>query len=64
MVAMFFIINGMVAWPQALTMMLGVPLGAFLGTRIARVISNETARWLLVAIGAILTVAFAWRYWL
>jgi uncharacterized membrane protein YfcA len=63
-VAVFFAINGMVAWPQALSMMLGVPLGAFIGSRIARVISNEAARWLLVGIGAILTVAFAWRYWL
>ena len=62
-VAVFFAINGVVAWPQALTMMLGVPLGAFIGSRIARVISNEAARWLLVGIGAILTVAFAWRYW-
>jgi uncharacterized membrane protein YfcA len=62
-VAVFFAINGMVAWPQALSMMLGVPLGAFIGSRIARVISNEAARWLLVGIGAILTVAFAWRYW-
>jgi uncharacterized membrane protein YfcA len=63
-VATFFAVNGMVAWPQALTMMVGVPLGAFIGTRIARVISNEAARWLLVAIGASLTIAFAWRYWL
>ncbi len=62
-VAMFFAANGMVAWPQALTMMVGVPLGAFIGSRIARVISNEAARWLLVAIGAGLTIAFAWRYW-
>jgi uncharacterized membrane protein YfcA len=44
-------------------MMVGVPLGAVLGTRIARVLPNEGARWLLVAIGATLTVAFAWRYW-
>lgn len=62
-VAIFFALNGVVAWPQALTMMLGVPLGAFIGSRIARVISNEVARWLLVGIGAFLTVAFAWRYW-
>jgi len=62
-VAVFFIVNGMVAWPQTLTMMAGVPLGALLGTRIARVLPNEAARWLLVAIGATLTCAFAWRYW-
>ena len=63
MVALFFAINGMVAWPQALVMMTGVPLGALLGSRIARVLPNDAARWLLVAIGAALTVAFAWRYW-
>jgi uncharacterized membrane protein YfcA len=63
MVTIFFAINGMVAWPQALTMMAGVPLGALLGSHIARVLPNEAARWLLVSIGAALTVAFAWRYW-
>jgi uncharacterized protein len=62
-VAIFFAVNGVVAWPQALTMMLGVPLGAFIGSRIARVLPNEWARWLLVVIGAILTIAFARRYW-
>ena len=63
-VAVFFALNGVVAWPQALVMMAGVPVGALLGSRIARVLPNEAARWLLVAIGAVLTVAFAWRYWL
>jgi uncharacterized membrane protein YfcA len=62
-VALFFIVNGMVVWPQTLTMMIGVPLGALVGIRIARVLPNEGARWLLVAIGATLTAAFAWRYW-
>jgi len=62
-VATFFAVNGMVAWPQALTMMAGVPLGAFIGSRIARVLPNDAARWLLVTIGAALTIAFAWRYW-
>jgi uncharacterized membrane protein YfcA len=64
MVALFFAVNGMVAWPQTLVMMIGVPLGAFLGSHIARVLPNEVARWLLVVIGAALTIAFVWRYWL
>jgi uncharacterized protein len=62
-VAVFFAVNGVVAWPQALTMMAGVPLGALIGSRIARVLPNEAARWLLVVIGAALTIAFARRYW-
>jgi uncharacterized membrane protein YfcA len=63
-VSAFFAIQGIVAWPQALVMMAGVPLGAALGSRIARVLPNEVARWLVVGVGALLTVAFAWRYWL
>src|SRR5262245_38925827 len=62
-VAIFFAVNGVVAWPQALVMMTGVPLGALLGSRIARVLRDDAARWLLVIIGALLTAAFAWRYW-
>ena len=63
-VSAFFAVQAVVAWPQALVMMAGVPLGAVLGSRIARVLSNEAARWLVAGIGALLTVAFAWRYWL
>jgi uncharacterized membrane protein YfcA len=62
-VAVFFALNGVVAWPQALVMMAGVPIGALLGSHIARVLPSDAARWLLVTIGAALTVAFAWRYW-
>jgi len=38
-----------------------VPL--LLGVRLARVMPSSAARSLVVAIGALLTVAFAWRYW-
>jgi uncharacterized protein len=62
-VAIFFAVNGMVAWPQALTLMAGVPIGAIIGSHIARVLPADAARWLLVSIGGLLTVAFAWRYW-
>lgn len=62
-VATFFTVQGIIAWPQALVMMIGVPFGALIGTRIARVLPNEAGRALIVAIGAALTIAFAWRYW-
>ncbi len=63
-VSAFFAVQAIVAWPQALVMMAGVPLGAFLGSRIARVLPNAVGRWLVVGVGALLTLAFAWRYWL
>jgi uncharacterized membrane protein YfcA len=63
-VSALFAAQAIVAWPQALVMMAGVPLGAFLGSRLARVLPNGAARLLVVGVGALLTIAFAWRYWL
>lgn len=63
-VSAFFAAQALVVWPQALVMMAGVPVGAILGVRIARILPNEVARSLVVGVGALLTVAFAWRYWL
>jgi uncharacterized membrane protein YfcA len=62
-VTTFFAVQGIIAWPQALAMMIGVPFGAVIGARIARVLPNEAGRALIVVIGGALTVAFAWRYW-
>lgn len=49
--------------PHVLVMMAGAVLGGFAGARIAQWVPNEAARWIVVMIGALLTVAFAWRYW-
>jgi uncharacterized membrane protein YfcA len=62
-VATFFAVRGVVAWPQALTMMAGALIGAMIGARIAQVVPNSVARVMVVGVGAVLTVAFAWRYW-
>jgi uncharacterized protein len=63
-VSTFFATQALVIWPQALVMMAGVPIGALLGVRIARILPSAVARSLVVGVGALLTVAFAWRYWL
>jgi uncharacterized membrane protein YfcA len=62
-VALYFLLYGPVAFPHVLLMTAGALAGGFLGARVARWISNEAARWMVVVIGAILTIAFAWRYW-
>ena len=48
----FFAGQALVAWPQALAMMAGVPIGALLGARIARVLPNAVARSLSWALSA------------
>jgi len=52
-----------VAWPQALTMMAGVLVGAVLGARIAQVLPNDWARGMVILLTFVLTLIYAWRYW-
>jgi uncharacterized membrane protein YfcA len=62
-VSIFFFFQGLVAWPHVLVMMGGAVAGGFAGASIARWVPNELARRMVVVVGAILTAAFAWRYW-
>jgi uncharacterized membrane protein YfcA len=62
-VSTFFAVQGIVAWPQALVMMAGALIGAIIGARLAQVVPNHVARVMVVVVGAVLTVAFARRYW-
>jgi len=58
-----FISQGAVVWPQTLALMVGTIGGGLAGAYIARVIPRNVVRVLVVAVGAVLTVAFARRYW-
>jgi uncharacterized membrane protein YfcA len=61
--AAIFVVQGAIAWPQTLAMMAGTIAGGLLGSYIARMIPQAVMRVFVVAMGALLTVAFAWRYW-
>lgn len=50
-------------WPAAVTMMSGALVGALIGARIARNAPREVMRYMVTVIGAVLTIAYAWRYW-
>jgi uncharacterized membrane protein YfcA len=63
MASILFAARGTVAWPQTLTMMLGVLVGAVVGARIARVLPNGWARGMVVVLGFALTLNYALRYW-
>ena len=58
-----FIVQGAVVWPQTLALMAGTVVGGIAGAHIARVIPRNVVRVLVVAVGAVLTVSFARRYW-
>jgi uncharacterized protein len=52
-----------VLWPQTLALAAGTITGGLIGSYVARVIPRNVVRVLVVAVGAVLTVAFARRYW-
>ena len=58
-----FISQGAVRWMPTLVMMAGALVGAMIGARLAQIVPHAIMRVAVTAVGALLTVAFAWRYW-
>ena len=54
---------GAVDWLASLVMGAGALIGGLLGGHAARVVSPALMRVAVVALGALLTAAYAWRYW-
>jgi uncharacterized protein len=46
-----------------LALMAGCIAGGLIGSWVARIIPRDIVRVVIVLAGALLTVAFAWRYW-
>ena len=61
--ALVFVSRGAVSWPPTLVMMAGAVVGGLLAGQLARVVPPAAMRVAVVAMGVMLTVAFAWRYW-
>jgi uncharacterized membrane protein YfcA len=59
-----FLQQGVVAWPSTLAVMAGAVGGGFLGGRLVRVLPPDAVRWIVIAAGSVLTLVYAWRYWL
>jgi uncharacterized protein len=62
--ATIFITHGSVVWTPTLIMMAGSLVGGLIGARLAQVAPHALMRIVVVAVGALLTLYFAWRYWL
>lgn len=57
-----FALAGLVAWPQALLMMLSATAGGYAGAPLARALPKEVVRWLIAAIGFGMSAVFFWRW--
>jgi len=56
-----FALAGLVAWPQAVLMMLAATAGGYAGAPLARALPKEAVRWLIAAIGFGMSAVFFWR---
>ena len=56
-----FALAGLVAWPQALLMMLAATAGGYAGAPLARALPKQTVRLLIAAIGFGMSAVFFWR---
>jgi uncharacterized membrane protein YfcA len=52
-----------VAWPETAAMAVGSVLGGLLGGTLARIAPPAVIRVVVIFVGALLTLVFAWRYW-
>lgn len=60
---MIYVAQDKVAWPAMFAMMTGALVGALIGARLAQIVPREVMRVVVVVVGAVLTFAFARRYW-
>lgn len=58
-----FIAQGAVRWPATLAMLLGALLGGYAGGHLVRVLPAQAVRQVVIASGAVMSVAYAWKYW-
>ncbi|HVO43831.1 MAG TPA: sulfite exporter TauE/SafE family protein, partial [Aggregatilineales bacterium] len=56
-----FILAGKVYWPQGLLMVCGAILGGYFGAFYAKKVNPQYVRWVVIAVGCVLTVYFFLR---
>ena len=59
-----FVIQDVVRWPETVVMLMGAVVGGFLGGRLVTVLAPTTVRVIVILAGVLMTMVYAWRYWL
>ena len=53
-----FAVSGLVEWPQAVVMMVAATVGGYAGAPVARVLSKNVVRWIVVVVGFGMSAVF------
>lgn len=56
-----FAAAGLVAWPQAVLMMVAATIGGYVGAPVARALPASVVRTIVIAVGALMSAIFFWR---
>ncbi len=59
-----FVVQGVIAWPQTVIMLLGAVIGGFTGGKLLAVVPVLWIRRFVIAMGVLMTGVYAFRYWL
>ncbi len=60
----FFIYSGMISWSATLPMLAGAVVGGLLGGRLLQFLPQHVLRGLVIVAGTLVTLLYAWKYWL
>ena len=58
-----FVVQGVIAWPETLVMLLGAIIGGFAGGKLLSVVPVLWIRRFVIVMGTVMTIIYAWRYW-
>ena len=61
---LFFVWQGVISWPETLTMMAGATVGAFAGGYLIKVLPSQLVRNVISISGVIMTAIYVYRFWL
>ncbi|MEP6827090.1 MAG: sulfite exporter TauE/SafE family protein [Aestuariivirga sp.] len=59
-----FIWQGVIAWPETFTMMVGTAVGGYLGVLLVKVLPSTLVRNMISAAGIAMTAIYVYRFWL
>jgi uncharacterized protein len=61
---LIFVWQGLIDWPVALMMLPATAAGGFVGTRLFQILPATIVRRVIITIGTLMTIIYAYRYWL
>ena len=59
-----FIWQGLISWPETLTLMSGTVVGAYFGTQLVKVLPTTLVRNIIAYAGLVMTAIYVYRFWL